>query len=389
MTGPLPPVDNRRPKLQATQSESSLTTFANGHHKPTHKTYHGVHTISPYTIQGHAEHHRHSFLDEEEMHPPISRHRRMKSGNSSSSDLLSLSSLGLRTRSNSIVALEQMQQMPLEHTPRQPTSRQTMGRGQAGLSVNTTQAQFNYHDNFSHDFLQSADSDVHQFSAGLHPSSGWPSLANIDFDSLYPGLTSSSSVDDNDENSIMTAEFARSLTNTGPVPSEASDIGDDGYRLSATSSFIGMPHTGLLGGNRLDEYSMERFMVDFLSTPMETTRMNLERYLCDGSPQQPFVDPATNLTLTADSGYDPEQSLFAGSYLGQQTIYESSESLDLFASNIHSPADSNILLNMSTPAPADDEGLVWMRKFSNASSSAYPTNIDQAWNTQSQSQSPQ
>ena len=359
-----------RPRLQATQSEGSLTTFANGHHKPTHKSHHGVHGVSPYTILGHADHHRHSFLDDEDIHPPVTpRHRRMKSvSDKSSIDLLSLSRA--YTTGNPLL------DNTLELTSRQPSAmRQVPSRIHSGLSVNTNQAQFPLHENLSQDFLQSAGSDVHQFSAGLQPSAGWPSFQQFDLDWTYPGLTSSSSGDENDELNMQTTDIAQSLTGTGPLPSEASDLGDETYRLSAASSFIGLPQ--LAGGSRLDEYNVERYLVDFLqtATPMETTKLNLERYLLDGS---------LNLSLTGDSGYEDNSSFF--SYINQP-LHESTDTIDLLASSkIHSPADTGLLLNMSTPLSPEEEGMVWMRKFSNAST--YQSTLDQSWHTQSQSQSP-
>lgn len=366
-----------RPRLQATQSESSLTTFANGHHKPAHKSHHGV---SPYTIAGHADHHRHSFLDDEDVHAPVApRHRRMKSvSDKSSIDLLTLSRA--YTTGNTLLGLDHNN---LELTPRQPSVvRQAPSRIHPGLSVNTNQSQFTLHENFNQDFLQSADSDAHQFSAGLQSSAGWPSFQHFDLDWTYPGLTSSSSSDENDELSHQATDIGQSLTSTGPLPSEASDLGDDSYRLSAASSFIGLPQ--LLGGNRLDEYNMERYLVDFLqtTTPMETTKLNLERYLSDASPQQSgYLDNSLNMSLQAESGYEADP-IFPNSYLGQQPQDGSTETLDILASNIHSPTDTGLLMNM----PTEDEGMVWMRKFSNAST--YQSNLDQNWHTQSQSQSP-
>lgn len=371
-----------RPRLQATQSESSLTTFANGHHKPTHKSHHGIHGVSPYTIAGHADHHRHSFLDDDDVHPSVPpRHRRMKSvSDKSSIDLLSLSRA--YTTGNPLLSLDTS---TLELTPRQPSAvRQATSRIHPGLSVNTNQAQFTIHENFSQDFLQSAGSDAHQFSAGLQPSAGWPSFQQFELD-WYPGLTSSSSGDENDEFALQTAQ---SLTGTGPLPSEASDLGDDTYRLSAASSFIGLPQ--LAGGNRLDEYNtVERYLVDFLqASPMETTKLNLERYLSDASPQQPgYMEASLNLSLTGDSGYEDNSGFFTSSYLNQQPLHDSTETVDLLASsNIHSPADTGLFLNMSTPLSPEDEGMVWMRKFSNAST--YQSTLDQSWHTQSQAQSP-
>ncbi|KAF8422616.1 hypothetical protein EV426DRAFT_159302 [Tirmania nivea] len=372
-----------RPRLQATQSESSLTTFANGHHKPTHKSHHGV---SPYTITGHADHHRHSFLDDEDVDLPVAaRHRRMKSvSDKSSIDLISLSRA--YTSGNPLLGLDNS---TLELTPRQPSAvRQVPSRIHPGLSVNTNQAQFTLHENFSQDFLQSASSDATQFSAGLQPSAGWPSFQHFDLDWTYPGLTSSSSGDENDELNIQTTDIAQSLTGTGPLPSEASDLGDETYRLSAASSYIGLPQ--LAQGGRLDEYNVERYLVNLLqsASPMETTKLSLERYLLDGSSQQPgFMDANLNLPLTGDSSYEDNSSFLASSYINQQPLHGSTDTIDpLASSNIHSPADTGLLLNMSTPLSLEDEGMVWMRKFSNAST--YQSTLDQSWHTQSQSQSP-
>jgi hypothetical protein len=365
------PTDIRRPRINSTQSEGSLTTFSNGHHKPTHRSHHS-HSINPYTITGHAEHHRHSFLDEDDLPSPPMIKRRVKS-DASPADLLAIS----RLHNNGLMALEHTS---MELTPRQITPRQASARMQHGLSVDTNQSQYNFHEGYGQEFLQSADADPYQFSAGLHPPVGWP-LPHSEIDWMYPGLTSCSSGDETDE---QFNNASRSLTSTGPLPSEASDLGDDSYRLSATSSFIGVQTPSIMSSER-SSFDMERFLIDY--NPTETGKQfNLERYLSESSPPRSgFIDGGLNVTISGDSGYDADSHLFANTYMPHQEISDSNDALDLLASNLHSPAETGMLLGMNTSI-GEDEGMVWMRKYSNAST--YHSAMDPSWPSHSQAQSP-
>ncbi|KAI5807391.1 hypothetical protein DFH27DRAFT_317041 [Peziza echinospora] len=365
------PAEARRPRIQSTQSEGSLTTFANGHHRPTHRSHH-AHGISPYTISGHADHSRHSFLDDGDAGSPPMAKRRVKS-DASPSDLLAIS----RLHNSGLLALE------MELTPRQATPRQASHRLQHGLSVDTNQSQFSLHESYSQDYLQSADADPHQFSAGLTPSVGWPMHSSYDIDWLYPGLTSCSSGDETDE---QFNNASRSLTSTGPLPSEASDLGDDSYRMSTANSFIGVQTPGILSNDH-SPYDMDRYPLDYSPLDSSSKHFNIERYLAETTPQRTAF---LTLPMSGDAGYDADSHLFASAYLSshQQEISDSSDALDLLASNIHSPTDSSgMLLGMSTPmSAAEDEGLVWMRKYSNAST--YHSAMDAGWHNTSQCQSP-
>ena len=311
----------------------------------------------------------------------------MKSNASSTTDLMSLPNLPAATISH--LTLEQS---AMDYITRQ-NNRHIPNRMPPGLSVNTSHSQFTLHDNFSQDFLQSADSDTHQFSAGLQPSAGWASFnPAYEIDWMYPSLTNSSSGDENDEQSLHATDLGRSLTGTGPLPSEASDLGEDAYRLSAASSYITLPQGGMVNGNALD---IERFIINCNPLPLETAqrdyaKLNLERYLSDPSPQNVnYMDGGLGLALSGDGGYDADPGLFLNPFNFTHQFHESTDNLDVLSSNITSPADS-VLLNMATPVSTEDEGLVWMRRFSNASNPAYQPSLDQNWSPQShaQSQSP-
>ena len=300
------PEARSKPRLQMTHSESSLTTFANGHHKPTHKHHGSFHGSSPYSIPtvGHTGHNfgEHSGctkVQSASVPPPPSslKSRRIKS-EQSSPDLRAYTGAAASAGSgggggNSIA--------PLELTPRppqQPPSQSkppAMARATArGLSLNTNQQSFPSMPTFQNnqDMLASASSESgagYLCSADLYPpqSAGWPpSFAPFDgspyedaateFENYLrqhgapPPVASNSSTTPGDERDEFVGYDASSRprraagTSTGscggagggrPSPpaygygtdaisSSSSDQADsDHYHLSAASSYVTLPQS--------------------------------------------------------------------------------------------------------------------------------------------------
>jgi len=247
-----------------THSESSLTTFANGHHKPTHKHHSSIHGSCPYSIPtvGHTGHTfgEHNGCTKAQSVSPSGKSRRIKS-EQSSPDLRTYPALQL---TNTGIT-------PLELTPRLPVSKPAVNRTPSGrgLSLNTNHQNFStIHDFSNQDLLPSADSEnSYQFSAGLLPqSAGWPPS--------FPPYDNTSSFDDQlvdpqqqmDLETFLSLQTAPALTNstsgderedlggyggpspppygygTGAMSSSSSEHADsDNYHLSATSSYVGLP----------------------------------------------------------------------------------------------------------------------------------------------------
>lgn len=261
-----------KPRLHMTHSESSLTTFANGHHKPTHKHHTSVHGSCPYSIPtvGHSGH-------------TFGEHNgciRTKSGSGSSSTSSHKTSRRIKSEQSSpdlrtYPALQMANHCitPLELTPR-PTrpAKPALNRtpsGRTGLSLNTNSQTFStLHDFPSQELLPpSADSENgYQFSAGLYSpqSAGWPpsfpqyeSTASFDeplndpprmdletFLRLHapPALTNSTSGDEREDMGVYGGLSPPYGFDTGPMSSSSSDHTEsEQYQLSAASSYVGLP----------------------------------------------------------------------------------------------------------------------------------------------------
>ncbi|KAF8243190.1 hypothetical protein K440DRAFT_669707 [Wilcoxina mikolae CBS 423.85] len=252
-----------KPRLQMTHSESSLTTFANGHHKPTHKHHSSIHGTCPYSIPtvGHTGHTfgEHNGCTKAQSVSPSGKSRRIKS-EQSSPDLRTYPALQL---TNTGIT-------PLELTPRLPHSKPAVNRtpGSRGLSLNTNHQSFTtMHDFSSQDLLPSADSENgYHYSAGLLPqSAGWPpSFPPYDNSQSYdeaqqpppqmdletflslhtaPALTNSTSGDERDDLGTYGGPSPPPYGyGNGAMSSSSSDHADsENYHLSATSSYVGLP----------------------------------------------------------------------------------------------------------------------------------------------------
>lgn len=252
-----------KPRLTTTHSESSLTTFLNGHHKPTHKHHisHGSHGSSPYHIPaiGHTGHNFGEHMGCTKSPPlsvvPISRRNKSEQ---SSPDLRVYPALNMPT--NNIT--------PLELTPHPPPSKPPMqhratSRPHTVLSVNTNHHRpFSMHDypTSGQDLLPSADSEF-QFSAGLFPSqsAGWPNTFSTQFSTSAsfeelsletyepyqcynppPPLTNSASGDEPEEVGPYSGPsppygFGSALSSNSSEHAES-----DNYHLSAASSYVAL-----------------------------------------------------------------------------------------------------------------------------------------------------
>ncbi|EPE26718.1 Zinc copper-regulated transcription factor [Glarea lozoyensis ATCC 20868] len=301
-TVPAVPNDRRRPRASTAQSENSLTTFVNGHHKPVHKHNTMAHKCGlPYVVpRSHTIH--------------------------------GLSSTGLANRSvdnlphtnavenlhsdshikDSIVSAQQEQRMvKSEH-------------GSPIISPVSSLNQWNSNlppldlSNLSGDYVSCLDGfssvpdDQPLFSAGLSAASiDWshydgldfnndtfatssysqaPSFTGFDFSSIeQPALTTTSTSGEISEvedfgslGDVSNANTRPSLLTTTKYGSDfdTSDIGGelDGYRLSTASSYVGIPQAQMLAGNNVDALDMETFLKGGVSSG------NGYSNVCDGLP---------------------------------------------------------------------------------------------------------
>lgn len=307
-TGIAAPDARPKPRLPMTHSEGSLTTFANGHHKPTHKHHGSFHGSSPYSIPtvghtGHTfgEHSGCTKVQSASVPPPSS--RRIKS-EQSSPDLRAAGSAGAApAAAGGAGAASGI--APLELAPRPPSKPPAVGRAPAhGLSLNTNQQSFPSMASFqSPDLLASAGSENgggYLCSAGLYPqSAGWPPSfppfdgspyedAATEFENYLrahgapPPLASNSSTTPGDERDELVAYDPSGGSGAGasggPSPpaygfgggemsSSSSDQADsDHYHLSAASSYATLPQSAedmqaLANGGGFDSDEFNRLML--------------------------------------------------------------------------------------------------------------------------------
>lgn len=366
-----------KPRLQMTHSESSLTMFANGHHKPTHKHHSSVHGSSPYSIptvghSGHTfgEHNGCTKAPPGSGPPSVSSQkssRRIKSENSSP-DLCMYPALQM---TNTGIT-------PLELTPRPPRpakpalNRTASGRIQTGLSVNTNHQSFStLHDFHSQELLLSADSEHGYFSAGLYPpqSAGWPpSFSHYDGSNSYddpsaepamdletflrlhapPALTNSTSGDEREDMGAFGGPSPRYGFGNRTMSSSSSDQAEsDQYHISAASSYVGLPQMAAdmaqVSNGGFDVGEFDRLLVSSAALPSSSGIDSFEAGMVAG------VD-----------------GLFDAGDLGLGT-YGSSGSFSEHLSMTSKGMDSGPMVSPPAIPPTEDEGYLWMAPWSGAS----------------------
>ncbi|EAU33647.1 conserved hypothetical protein [Aspergillus terreus NIH2624] len=316
----------KKPQLTSTKSESTLTIFRDGHHKPAHKHNDMAHKCGlPYTIpRSHTIHATSDTARRSVDHLPLTQaglvseafsaqqlpgqpplynpQRRVKSEHGSpdaapvlpSDDVpttvppLDLSAFfphGLQSMdkpTENAVTLS-MEKTPLNHvmTSVPPLDVNYSFPTTTASPVNCMAVQ----DPYNEAFFTSSDGDVALNSTAFSaPPVDWssfplyssdvpaatstqaPSYASFDYNAMGPGIAAPSSSGDLSE----VEEYAPLSTLPSDLHdlhsgSEGSDV--DQYRISSASSFIGLPQAQLLSSNHLESINID----DFLKSANEST----------------------------------------------------------------------------------------------------------------------
>lgn len=276
---PVPVIEKRaRPRALTTNSESALTVFTNGHHKPVHKHNNRAHKCGlPYVVPR-----AHSI------HGPSP----AGMANRSVDNLPHTSTIeALHSDSHikdSMVSAQQEQRMAKsEHgSPLLSTSSNLdVLNGQLPpLDLSTIPGDYNFLQHSLDGYSSVPDHEQPIFSAGLSAASiDWShydgldfnndnfaassysqaaSFTGFDFSSIdQPALTTTSTSGEISE----VEDFVPLNENNGSRPSllnnqygsdfDTSDYGNDidGYRLSTASSYIGIPHSQMLSNTNVDD----------------------------------------------------------------------------------------------------------------------------------------
>ncbi|QSZ35945.1 hypothetical protein DSL72_007067 [Monilinia vaccinii-corymbosi] len=280
---PVPISKSRRPRAHTAQSESTLTIFTNGHHKPVHKNNNMAHKCGlPYTVpRAHSIHGQSSS----------------SLANRSVDNLPHTNTVDSLHRESqikdSIVSAQQEQRMvKSEHASPQvsPTTNYQPSNNQLP-PLDLTNTANDYNNLYQFDAYGSAIPDLDQpiFSAGISSASiDWSHYDGLDFNndnfaaSSYsqaasfngfdfssmdqPALTTTSTSGEQSEveDFIGVPDTSRPALMNNQYGSEldASEFGGeiDRYRLSTASSYIDMTQMQMLASNDIDNLGLEEFM---------------------------------------------------------------------------------------------------------------------------------
>ncbi|KAE8149836.1 hypothetical protein BDV25DRAFT_155596 [Aspergillus avenaceus] len=318
----------RKPQLTSTKSESTLTIFRDGHHKPAHKHNDMAHKCGlPYTIPRSHTIHATSDVNRRsvdqlpltqaalmsepfsnqplpEQQPTHASRRRVKSehGSPESAPVASTEDVPTTVPPLNLSSFFPSTQ-PFEKSNETEPPALSMGEPVLNplmtsvppLEVSTfsypttTTSPVNsmaFQDPYKEQYFTSPESDLLGSTGFNAPPVDWssfplysdvpaatstqaPSYASFDYNSMSHGLPAPSSSGDLSEVEDFApfSGFGRPSSDLHDLPSgsEGSDL--DHFRISSASSFIGLPQAQLLSSNQLDSISID----DFLKSANENT----------------------------------------------------------------------------------------------------------------------
>ncbi|QKX58655.1 uncharacterized protein TRUGW13939_05782 [Talaromyces rugulosus] len=331
----------RKPRLTSTKSESTLTVFRDGHHKPMHKHNDMAHKCGlPYTIPRHHTIHGTSELAQRSAdYLPLTLSQTADIKSPYTVDLESDSQFAPRQvkseHSSPVMgAMAAPEQINTQIPPLDLSSFTAFGT----TNPSTDSLSSFFQEPCQDPWLASPDTDLSAFNA---PPVDWssfplsstgvattvsqaPSYASFDLNNIsnpsYPGLTASSSGDISEVDDFGPLPSLGASSNDLHDLHSVSDRSDvDQYRVSSASSFADLPQAQLLSSNNLESISID----DFLKSANESTAV-LEQQLqasmameskALSAPQQsysmppaPAAYPTSEPTTTAGLEMDPSQN---------------------------------------------------------------------------------
>ncbi|EIT73377.1 copper fist DNA binding domain protein [Aspergillus flavus] len=350
----------KKPQLTSTKSESTLTIFRDGHHKPAHKHNDMAHKCGlPYTIP--RSHTIHSTSDVSrrsvdqmpltqaalmnepfatqpfsEQQPTHGPQRRVKSehGSPESAPVVStedgpttvppldLSSFFPQPQPMNKPTEAEPVSLSMGKTPLNPlmTSVPPLDVSSFSTFPTTTTSPVNtmaFQDPYKEQFFTSPDNDMTLGPTGFNaPPVDWssfplyssdvpaatstqaPSYASFDYNSMSHGLPAPSSSGD-----ISEVEDFAPFSGFGNAGNDLQDLASgsegsdlDHFRISSASSFIGLPQAQLLSSNQLDSINID----DFLKSANESTAA-LEHQLQANMGMEPKPLPSQDAYAISDA----------------------------------------------------------------------------------------
>ena len=271
----------RKPALGAAQSDSHLTVFTNGHHKPAHRHNDAAHTCGlPYRIQRPHSIHGHSHLAHKSMdHIPSSRshdpgHLRLRDSIKRAQQDIRLSR-SLHGSPHGSPELRPLQNLDYLNSQLPP-----LDLNYSAWNFNTPPQEYQPRSNVDYSSYLSTPDDTMGFSAGAvsmppvdwsalglpmsnnsyQPYSQPPSYASFDQSNLgHPGLTTSSSGDVSEAGEDYTSSFHNS-----PSVPEAPSSAADPHRLSSASS---LSQPSLFGTFHVEDLNIDNYLQHASASP--------------------------------------------------------------------------------------------------------------------------
>lgn len=291
--GPLSSISIRKPGLATTRSDNSLTVFTNGHHKPAHKHNDMAHKCGvPYKIPRSHTVHGHSETAQRSVDSlPLG----MADGPSPIQDSINSAQLDRRlsksehgspqSKPRSNVDLLNSSLPPLDL----PLPTFSNATAQRSMGMNNITGLDGYY--------SPLEAEQMSFSAGLNmPPVDWsafdlplengnfstsysqpPSYASFDHSNLgQPGLTTSSSGEISEVDDYLGGLSPPGM-GSNPFASESPETGEaDAYRLSTTSSSLGMSQASMLAANNIDYIDIDEFLKGPSTASSASIQPNLE-----------------------------------------------------------------------------------------------------------------
>lgn len=298
--------EKRRPRAHTVQSENSLTSFVNGHHKPVHKhntmahkcgqpyvvsRAHSIHGPSPAGLANRSVDNLphtntidalHSDSHIKDSIVSAQQEQRMVKSEHGSPVMLPTTDID---QWNGILPPLDLTNISRDYIPNLDTYSSVTDHEQPLFSAGLSAASIDW----SHyDGLDFNNTDNFATSSYSQP----PSFTGFDFSSIdQPALTTTSTSGEisevEDFGSLGDPNTRPSLANTKYGSDfDTSDFGGeiDGYRLSTASSYVGMPQMQMLAGNNIDSLDMETFLKGGLPSNSNGYSRN------HGLPANPYIE---------------------------------------------------------------------------------------------------
>ena len=287
----IPVADVWKPRLSTAQSDGSLTVFANGHHKPAHRHNDAAHKCGlPYKIPKAHSVHGHSEVAQRSMdHLPLvgtsneAMTQLQESISSAQQDVRLVRSEHGTPEMRSTTNVDQLN----GQLPALDLSYPAFGN----TTVSPTRDDYNYQSSAGFESYFATPEEQPVLSAGLSmPAVDWsafdlpldnksfaasysqpPSYASFDHSNIgQPGLTTSSSGEVSEVDDYIAHGLpSPSIPDNNYVSATSGQMDRDSYRLSTTSSYLGIPTAPTLANNSPENLDIDAILQGVTSSPSD------------------------------------------------------------------------------------------------------------------------